>query len=647
MALTMEFTTLKEQFAQSGERAKSVEDRGDAAVGEVECAPSGKETGLAKLTNARVERTALVDSQKAEIVAGVEQAKLVEDHGGAAVGEVERGQSEKEAQLSKSTNALDERSALADAQKAEIVACVGQAKLAEEHGGAAVGEVERGQSKKEAQLSKSTNPLDERSALADVQKAEIVACVEQAKSTEDRDDAAVGEVWRALSKRGIELVKLTNALDECSALADAQKAEIVALTKQIEALKERLAEGGNEAIAVDDHRDAAVRDAERALSEKEAELVKLRSTLDEKSIMADVQKADIVALRTLVKTLKERIAQGGNEAIVPEDPGDAAVRDAERPLSVKEAEVAKLRSALDERSALTDAQKAEIVALTAQIKTVKDRLAQGGVCDANHALREKEAEVLRLRSALDECSATAHLQKTEIMVLKVQVQTLQERLSRAGEDASALEKRQDAAVQEAERAVSEKQAELLKLRRTLDERAVAGDSQKAEIAALTQQLEILRKQLMQAADEARAEREHCETASIELKSVTQKLNELVRQTADERDLRRRAQQDLESRLADQSRLLSESEIELEHLRGEAESAREVEADLRVAIIEIDGRAHAAAHDFKVEKARLQAALERANGERARLSYELAEMKRRVEDSRAPEQGEYVMVGGVS
>ncbi len=537
----MEFTTLKEQFAQGGEQAKLVEDHNDVTAGEAKRAPSEKEVELAKLTNTLDERTALADAQKAEIVAGVKQAKVVEDHDGATVGEVECGQSEKEAQLTKSTNALDEQSALADAQKAEIV-----------------------------------------------------AGVEQAKSMEDRDEAAVSEVWRALSKRGTELVKLRSAFDERSALADTQKAEITVLTTPMEALKERLAKSGSEPSAVTDHRDAAVRDAERALSEKEAELVKLKGELDERSEIAEAQKADIVALTTLIKTLKDRLAQGGNVAsVVVEERGDASVR------------------------------------------------------DANHALSGKEAELVKLRSALDECSATAHLQKTEIMVLKMQVQTLQERLSRAGEDASALEQRQGAAVREAERAVSEKQAELLKLRSTLDERAVAVDAQKAEIVALTRQLEILRKQLMQATEEARAERGHREAASTELKSVTQKLNELVRQTADEKDLRRRAQQDLESRLADQSQLFRESEIELEHLRSEAESAREAEADLRIAIIEIDGRAHTAAHDFTVEKARLQAALERANGERARLSYELTEMKRRIEDGRAPEQVEYVMVGGAS
>jgi chromosome segregation ATPase len=516
-----------------------------------------------------------------------EQAQSVEDHGEGALGEVERALSEKEAELAKLASALDERLALADAQKAEIVAGGEQAKSVEDHGDAAVGEVERALSEKEAELAKLTNALDERSALADAQKAEIVAGVEQAKSMEDRGDAAVGEVWRALSKRGTELVKLTNALDECSALADAQKAEIAALMTQIETLKERLAEGGNEAIAVDDHRGAAVRDAEGALSEKEAELIKLRSALDERSALADAQKAEIVALTTQIKTLKERLAQGGNEVTAVDDQGDATVRDAER------------------------------------------------------ALSEKEAELAKLRSALDECSVTADLQKTEIVVLKVQVQTLQARLSRAGEEAKELQDRYNAA----ERALTEKEAELDKLRSTHDEGSVAAESHKAEIVALSRQIGTLKKQLIRVTEEARAEREQRDAASIELKSVTQKLNEFVRQTADERAIGRRAQQELESRLAEQSRLLNESEFELDYLRSEAESTRQAEADLRIAIIEIDSRAHAAAQDFKVEKARLQAALERANGERARLSYELAEMKRRVEDSRVAERVENFMLSG--
>jgi chromosome segregation ATPase len=92
-------------------------------------------------------------------------------------------------------------------------------------------------------------------------------------------------------------------------------------------------------------------------------------------------------------------------------------------------------------------------------------------------------------------------------------------------------------------------------------------------------------------------------------------------TAQDKILGRRAQ-DLENRLVEQSRLLNEREFELKHLRGETEVARKAEADLRIAIIEIEDRANSATHNLEAEKAKLQAALDRANGECVRLAYEL-------------------------
>jgi hypothetical protein len=78
--------------------------------------------------------------------------------------------------------------------------------------------------------------------------------------------------------------------------------------------------------------------------------------------------------------------------------------------------------------------------------------------------------------------------------------------------------------------------------------------------------------------------------------------------------------------------LNESEFELDHLRGEIEIARKTEADLRSALTEIHGRAHAATQNLEAEKARLQAALDRANGERVRLAYDIANMKRQVDST---------------
>jgi hypothetical protein len=89
-------------------------------------------------------------------------------------------------------------------------------------------------------------------------------------------------------------------------------------------------------------------------------------------------------------------------------------------------------------------------------------------------------------------------------------------------------------------------------------------------------------------------------------------------------------QNLENRLAEQSRRLNESEFELKYLRGEVEIAQKAEADLRRAVVVIDGRASVATQNHEAEKAKLQAALDRANGERARLAYELAKMKQQAE-----------------
>jgi hypothetical protein len=105
-------------------------------------------------------------------------------------------------------------------------------------------------------------------------KEQLAHSGEQVKVVEDQREAAVGEVERSMSQGVTEQVTLTSAFDEHAALANSDKTEIAPPTTPIEALKERHANGGSEVSVVDDHRDAAARDGERALFEKEAELVK-------------------------------------------------------------------------------------------------------------------------------------------------------------------------------------------------------------------------------------------------------------------------------------------------------------------------------------------------------------------------------------
>jgi hypothetical protein len=272
--------------------------------------------------------------------------------------------------------------------------------------------------------------------------------------------------------------------------------------------------------------------------------------------------------------------------------------------------------------------------------------------EAERALSEKESELAKLASAFDERSVLADTQKAEIVALTGQVQTLKEQLTRANKEARAAEDHDDAAVRAAERALSEKESELAKLTSAFDKHLVLADSQKAEIVTLTGQVRTFKEQLTQAGLEARAAEDHRAAARIELKTAIEKLTEervrfehfhgrvaeLVRQvvarTTEDKILTRRAQEGLESRLLEQSQALNEREGELKHLRREIEIARKTEFDVRIAMIEIDGRANAAAQNFKAENARLQAALERANGERVRLTYELANIKRLAKETQA-------------
>jgi hypothetical protein len=224
----------------------------------------------------------------------------------------------------------------------------------------------------------------------------------------------------------------------------------------------------------------------------------------------------------------------------------------------------------------------------------------------------------------------------------MQVQMLNERLTATGEEARAVQEHRDVAL----RAMSDKESELARRTSILEERSVLVDAQKVENAALRTQVRALNERLIQASEEISVVEESRDVERSELKAATQNLVEerakfenfhrhvvelvqqlTVQRTEDEVQ-EQGAREDLEDRLAEQSRLLNESESELTHLRAEIESARKAEDDLRIALIEIDGRANATIQNLIAEKAQLQATLDRANGERVRLAHELADLKRR-------------------
>jgi hypothetical protein len=125
------------------------------------------------------------------------------------------------------------------------------------------------------------------------------------------------------------------------------------------------------------------------------------------------------------------------------------------------------------------------------------------------------------------------------------------------------------------------------------------------------QLQALRKQLALAEAKVRMAEQHRDAERVALEMATDRLMEervtfensrdrvveLVRQliarSKDDEILSRRTQDDLQKRVFEESRLLDESEHELRRLRIEI-SERKAEYDLRLAMLELDRPANAAA-----------------------------------------------------
>jgi chromosome segregation ATPase len=385
----------------------------------------------------------------------------------------------------------------------------------------------------------------------------------------------------------------------------------------------------------------AVRAAERAMFAKELQLANVMEELNERSTLADVQKIEIIALKTQVEALKARL---DSELKAAERRADV-----ERALSEKESQLAKLMDELNDRSTFADAQKIEINALKTESEALKERLdeasnelkaAEERRPDLECALSEKESQLTKLMDELNERSTLADAQKIEINALKTQVEALKAQLN---SKLKAAERRADV-----ERTLSEKESELAKLVDELNERSTLADAQNIEINALKTEIEELKGRLEVASNELKAVEEHRNSERLKLKATNDRLmdergkfedfhrrveklaQQLMAQSTQDKMLGRRAEE-LEKRLLEQSQLLNEREIELTHLRGEFEIARKAEADLRVALIKVDSRENIATQKLETENAKLKAALDRANSERVRLTYELANKNRQAED----------------
>ncbi len=264
-------------------------------------------------------------------------------------------------------------------------------------------------------------------------------------------------------------------------------------------------------------------------------------------------------------------------------------------------------------------------------------------------LGKKSDAINRLKVELGEKTAT-------IFALEARDKALKDQL-RATEQEFSVKL---SAMHEAERALADKEAELAKLTADLDERSVINDSQRIELVALRTQVHALKdrvgdfeQEVKKTEDRLARERTDANEVTLELATERSKGDnlasrvaelglQLVAQTTEAEILGRRAEE-LETRLANQGRLLAERDYQCDQLRGQLEAVRKTEAVLRAELAEIEDRHSAETGSLKAEKALAEEQLDRAREERAKLHREIATMKRDTESAWASERVENALL----
>jgi chromosome segregation ATPase len=216
------------------------------------------------------------------------------------------------------------------------------------------------------------------------------------------------------------------------------------------------------------------------------------------------------------------------------------------------------------------------------------------------------------------------------------------------------------ALREAERMLSDKQAELAKISADLGERSATADSQRVETTALRIQVEALKERVNshereahEIGDRLTRERKDAAAATAELNEargkveklsdrVTQLERALVAQTTEAEVLGRRVQE-LEVRMVDQAKVLSDRELEVSRLNETVTAAHKTEVDLRAELASVASRNRSSTDGLVKEKALIEDQLSQSKAERTKLQQEIGSMKREAEQTWAAERVENALL----
>jgi chromosome segregation ATPase len=323
-------------------------------------------------------------------------------------------------------------------------------------------------------------------SMAEIQADKDQLRAEFAMSTR-RLEMSVEQLKNKTTTQLAELGKKTESINRLKIELGEKAATIFALESRDKGIKDQLRATEDE-LGV---KTAALREVERNLADKQAELGKLTANLSDQTLASDSQRVEIVALKTQVDTLKSQLESLTKEVKDTEEryarEKDAAEK-ATRELAAERGNVENLgrRVADLERQLATQATEAEITAR--RIADLEMRLA-----DQARVLGDRERERDQLRTDLDaarrieadlrqELGTIERRHGTATEALRAEKLLAESQLERAREDRTQLQRELGGLKREAEATWQSERVENALLRERINDVA-------AEVARLTSALE--------------------------------------------------------------------------------------------------------------------------------------------------------------
>ena len=265
-------------------------------------------------------------------------------------------------------------------------------------------------------------------------------------------------------------------------------------------------------------------------------------------------------------------------------------------------------------------------------------------------LGKKSDAINRMKIELGEKNAT-------IFSLEAREKAVKEQLRATEEEFAAKTEM----LRGAEKALTDKQAELAKINHDLSDRSMVAESRQVELVAVRAQIDELKNRVGDAEKEFAAtqarlaqERSDSENATRELtdargrvENLNQRVNDLDRQLiiqVKEAEMLGNRVNDLEARLATQGKMLAEREFENNQLKQANDMAERAAKELRVEIAALSqGGNSPALEKLRTEKAAVEEQLRVARDERGKLQRDINAIQQQAESSWATERMENALL----